>query len=179
MVVEALRGYVQLASGLTEVTRARAREAARALVEHAEGLTGRQGGDAAAQVKSLADDLASSARSNRDLLLSMIRAEVERAVAGLGVATKDDLAEIRRRLAALEVTPPTATTPAKSAAANKAAAAKIASAKTAPAKKTAPARKTTAAPATDEAAGSPVVVTKRVVRPRTLAVGADSSPDGA
>ena len=56
MVMEALRGYVQLASGLTEVTRERARSAARALVAQAGHLG--DSADARTQVRALAEDLA-------------------------------------------------------------------------------------------------------------------------
>jgi hypothetical protein len=143
MVVEALRGYLQLASGLTEVTRARAREAARALVAQAEALTGREG-DPSAQVKALAEELATTARANRDLLLSMVRAEVERAVLGLGVASREETADLRRRLTALEarVGTPVSAAPARPARTAKAApTGKTAPAKAAPAKQAAPAKK--------------------------------------
>lgn len=162
MVRDALRGYVQLASGLTDVTKEKARSAAKALVEQVTHL-GSSPGDAREQVKALADDLALTARANRDLVLGMVKTETERAVAALGLASDDDLAALRRRVVALEARlatrertaaavgddqPPSApatpgdrlpaagTAPAKKAPA-KAAAAKPTAAKKTPAKKVA------------------------------------------
>ena len=150
--MDALRGYLQLASGLTEVTKDKARQAAKAVVAQAVHL-GERPGDARAQVRALADELATTARANRDHLIAMVRVESERAVAGLGVASADDLAALRRRVEALErslvdlaepnaaATKPTTPT-AKATSAKKAGPAK----KAAPTKKAAAAKK--AAPAT-------------------------------
>ncbi|MGH8969252.1 MAG: phasin family protein, partial [Actinomycetes bacterium] len=69
MVLDGLRGYLQLANGLTDVTRERARAAARTLLSQGEA-----GVDAVVpqpmreQVGSLADDLIATSRANRDLL---------------------------------------------------------------------------------------------------------------
>jgi len=101
MVIDALRAYVQLASGLTEVTRERAKSAAKALVAQA-GSLGDTPADSAAQVRALADELAKTARGNRDIVLGMVRTEAERAVASLGVASADDVAVLQRQLAALD-----------------------------------------------------------------------------
>src|SRR5438128_1396172 len=89
MVMEALRGYVQLASGLTEVTRERARSAARAVLAQAGHLG--DSADTRTQVRALAEDLANTARANRDLLLGMVRTETELVVASLGLVTGDDV----------------------------------------------------------------------------------------
>jgi polyhydroxyalkanoate synthesis regulator phasin len=105
MVMDALRGYLQLASGLTEVTRERARAAAKALVAQAGSLGDNPGeslGDTSAQVRALADDLARTARANRDLVVSMVRAETERAVGAVGMASTEDVAALRRQVERLE-----------------------------------------------------------------------------
>ena len=78
MVREAVRGYLALATGMTEVTAGRARAAAKALVE--------QGEATAAQVSSLAEDLLSTSRRNRESLALLVRHEVEQAVKRLGLA---------------------------------------------------------------------------------------------
>src|SRR5438067_477832 len=72
MVRDAVRGYLALAGGLTEVTAARARAAARSLVE--------QGEATASQVTALAEDLVATSRRNRESLVLVIRHEAEQAV---------------------------------------------------------------------------------------------------
>ncbi|HEY3001722.1 MAG TPA: polyhydroxyalkanoate synthesis protein PhaF [Kribbellaceae bacterium] len=155
MVMDALRGYVQLASGLTEVTRQRAQQAAKQLLQQsgAESLTT----GLTAKVSDLADEIVATSKSNRALLQAIVANEVEGAVARLGFVRAEEVAALRRRLEKLEqaaapaaASPASKTTPSKSAAAKTAAkkaqakkttATKAAS--TAAAKKT-PAKKTTA-----------------------------------
>src|SRR3954447_18817544 len=94
MVREALRGYVTLANGLTEVTAGRARAAAKALAEQGEATAG--------QVLALAGDLINTSRRNREALVLLVRNEVEQAVKRLGVAPSGDVEELTRRLRELE-----------------------------------------------------------------------------
>src|SRR4051812_50171500 len=90
MVREALRGYVALANGLTEVTAGRARAAARALAEQGEATAG--------QVSALAEDLVNTSRRNRESLVLLVRHEVEQAVKRLGMAPAGDVEELTRRV---------------------------------------------------------------------------------
>jgi hypothetical protein len=102
MVMDALRGYVQLASGLTEVTRQRAMKTAKQLLQQTgadsltSGLTGR--------VSELADEIVATSKSNRALLQAIITNEVEGAVARLGFVRAEEVAALRRRLEKLEQT---------------------------------------------------------------------------
>ena len=96
MVREALRGYVALANGLTEVTAGRARAAAKALAEQGEATAG--------QVSALAEDLINTSRRNRESLVLLVRHEVEQAVKRLGVAPSGDVEELTRRVRELERT---------------------------------------------------------------------------
>src|SRR3954468_23856325 len=96
MVREALRGYVALANGLTEVTAGRARAAAKALAEQGEATAG--------QVSALAEDLISTSRRNRESLVLLVRHEVEQAVKRLGVAPSGDVEELTPRGRELERT---------------------------------------------------------------------------
>src|SRR3954469_11731353 len=96
MVREALRGYVALANGLTEVTAGRARAAAKALAEQGEATAG--------QVSALAEDLVTTSRRNRESLAVLVRHEVEQAVKRLGVAPAGDVEELTRRVRELERT---------------------------------------------------------------------------
>jgi polyhydroxyalkanoate synthesis regulator phasin len=77
MVKDALRGYLALASGVTEVTAARARAAARVLVEQGESTAG--------QISTLAEDLMETSRRNREGLVLIVRHEVEAALRRLGL----------------------------------------------------------------------------------------------
>ena len=145
MVFESVRGYVQLASGLTELTRARATEAAHGLLS-LQGAGMESSGKLAGQVSALAEELLVAATTNRHNLTALVRSEVDAAVNRLGLVSTDKLAEsqaevegLRAELAALRSAPSTATTtkkPAKRTAATKTAAKKTAAKKTA-AKKTA------------------------------------------
>jgi polyhydroxyalkanoate synthesis regulator phasin len=136
---DALKGYLALASGLTEVTKAKATAAAKALVA--------QGEAAAGQVSAVADDLLAQSRSNRDALTALVKFEVDRALGRVGLASADEVTELTARVRSLEAELRAAKAggskaPAKKAPAKKAPA-KKAPAKKAPAKR-APARKVAA-----------------------------------
>lgn len=77
MARDALRGYLQLVSGLGELTRAKATEAADALLS----LSSWVSTPVATQVASLADEIMAAASANRDSLTALVRAEVESALA--------------------------------------------------------------------------------------------------
>ncbi len=100
MVMDALRGYVQLANGLTEVTRQRAQQAAKALLQQTgadaltSGLTGK--------VTDLADEIVATSKSNRKLLQAIVENEVEGAVARLGFVRSEEVAALTRRVEGLE-----------------------------------------------------------------------------
>jgi polyhydroxyalkanoate synthesis regulator phasin len=96
MVREALTNYLSLASGLTEVTKQRAKLAARALVAQGEATV--------EQVSGLAEEIVTTSRANRGALVNLVRYEVDRALARLGLATADELAGLQRRIAELEKT---------------------------------------------------------------------------
>jgi polyhydroxyalkanoate synthesis regulator phasin len=94
MVRDAVRSYLALANGVTEVTASRARAAAKALTE--------QGEATAAQVSALAEDLIATSRRNRESLAVLVRHEVEQAVKRLGLAPGGDVEELTRRVRELE-----------------------------------------------------------------------------
>jgi polyhydroxyalkanoate synthesis regulator phasin len=100
---DAMRGYLNAASGLTELTRKRAQELAQSLLS-ATGATGAAGSGAgvAHQVSTLAEELVSAAKSNRHAVQEMIRGEVEMAVGRLGLVPASELADARRQIAELE-----------------------------------------------------------------------------
>lgn len=103
MVLDGLRGYLQLANGLTDVTRDRARAAARALVAQGEaGVGAVLPGGVRAQVSGLTEDLIATSKANRDLLVGLVRVEVERTVARLGLVSAAELQAATLRAQALE-----------------------------------------------------------------------------
>jgi hypothetical protein len=98
MAFESVRSYLQLASGLGEMTRARAMEAAQGILSlpGADEVTRR-----AVQASALADQLLEAARSNRDSLVALVQGEVETAIARADVARVADLEAARAALAAV------------------------------------------------------------------------------
>ena len=103
MVIEGVKAYVQLASGLTDVTRERALAAARTLVAQGEAGVGAVVPDSMrVQVASVTDDLIATSRANRKLLVGLVRAEVERTVSRLGLVSAAELNAANRRAEALD-----------------------------------------------------------------------------
>ena len=101
--LDGLRGYIQLASGLTDVTRDRARAVVKSVLAQGEAGVGVVvPTPVRTQVGALTDDLLATSRANRDLLLNLVRAEVERSVARLGLVSQQELAAATRRSQSLE-----------------------------------------------------------------------------
>lgn len=99
MSFESFRGYVQLASGLGELTRARATEAAQGLLS-LPGV-GIATGKFAVQVGALAEELLAAATTNREHLTTLVRGEVDAAVTRLGLVPAEKLEESRAEVARL------------------------------------------------------------------------------
>ena len=93
---DALKAYLALATGLTEVTRQRAAAAAKALVT--------QGEATAEQVTALAEDLVEQSRSNREAVTALVKYEVDRTLGRVGLASGDEVAELSARVRVLEAT---------------------------------------------------------------------------
>jgi BMFP domain-containing protein YqiC len=99
MSFESFRGYVQLASGLGELTRARAMEAAQGLMSMP-GVSVATG-KFAVQVGALAEELLAAATTNREHLTALVRGEVDAAVTRLGLVPAEKLDEARAEAARL------------------------------------------------------------------------------
>lgn len=91
---DALKSYLALAGGLTEVPRQRAVAAAKALVA--------QGEATAEQVSTLAEDLLTQSRSNREAVTALVRYEVDRTLGRLGLAAGDEVTQLTNRVRSLE-----------------------------------------------------------------------------
>jgi len=149
MAFESIRAYVQLASGLTDLTRARAMEAAQGLLSlPATGIA--TGTKMATQASALADELLAAATANRSELTTLIRTEVDAAVmTRLGLVPVQKLEEVEAeaahlraevaRLRSASSPAAAAKSPVKKAAAAKSPVKKAAAAKS-PVKKAAPPR---------------------------------------
>jgi len=87
-VLDMMKGYLQLAAGLGDMSRRKAMDAARDLIEGmpAAGLRGGSGGPEAlaGQVAAVADELMAIGRQNRRLLVQLVRTETEAVLASLG-----------------------------------------------------------------------------------------------
>ncbi len=99
-----LRSYLSMASGLTEATTAKAREVVTSLLSTGMSLTTKAvpAPEMMGQVQDLADDLVATSKNNRDMLTAMIRAEVDKAVGRMGFVREDELAALRRHVQRLE-----------------------------------------------------------------------------
>jgi polyhydroxyalkanoate synthesis regulator phasin len=95
-----IRGDVRrlVEAGLGALTPSRARDLARSLAQ----------GQPLEQVNRLARDLMEWSRASRERLTETVSREVRRQVKGLGIATKDDLDALRKRVRELETTRGTA-----------------------------------------------------------------------
>lgn len=91
---DAWRAYLELALGLTEASKKRARKVAKELAG--------KGGATASQVQSFVDELMSTSRSNREGLARLVRYEVDRALGAVGLATAEEVSELNIRLQTLE-----------------------------------------------------------------------------
>jgi hypothetical protein len=150
MVLDAVRGYLQLASGLTEVSVQRATATAKALLASAgadqallDGVSqtateqAARGQAIVGQIAALADDIVATSKANRELLIGLVRAEVVRAVGGLGLVSADDLKTVERRVDRLEAATPKKSRTPRAAAPKKRPVKSPAKARRAPAKKSA------------------------------------------
>ena len=98
MAFEAVRGYVQLASGLGEMTKAKALEAAQGLLAlpRADEI-----GKRAMQASVLADQILEAAKANRSNLIALVRTEIENALGRAEFARHSDVENARAAVASL------------------------------------------------------------------------------
>ena len=178
---ESVRAYLQLASGLSDLTRARAMEAAQGLLTLPVSSMA-TGTKVASQASALADELLAATVANRANLTALVRSEVDAAISRLGLVPVQKLedaqaetAKLRKEVATLRSASSkadTAKAPAKKAAASKKAAAKAPAKNAAAAKapvKRAPAAKS---PARKAAAKSPA---EKAAAPGPVAAPAQAS----
>ena len=170
MAFESVRAYVQLASGLSDLTRARAMEAAQGLLSlPATGIA--TGTKMASQAATLTEELLAAAAANRSDLTTLVRAEVDTAImTRLGLVPVQKFEEVQAEAARLRaenarLRSESSQTAAPKSAAKKAAAPKCAAKKAAApkgaAKKAAAPRGTKTAKAATRSSTSRSAVTTR------------------
>lgn len=100
-----VRNYLEMATGLTEATASKAMEVAGSLIAQGVSMGTKQPVDVASSVAQAADDLMAQSKTNRDLLIGLIRTEVDKAIGRVGFVREDELAALRARVEKLEAHP--------------------------------------------------------------------------
>jgi polyhydroxyalkanoate synthesis regulator phasin len=133
-----LKRYLDAGVAFTQLTQQKAEEIVRDLVTSGEVHSG----DARKRVEELVE----RSKQNREGVVALVQAEVQKQVARLGLVPKAELDKVKQELAAVKAQQPKTVVkaPATKAAAKKAAPAKKVVAKKAAAKKQAPAKKAAA-----------------------------------
>jgi polyhydroxyalkanoate synthesis regulator phasin len=104
-----LTKFIEAGMNFTELRRSQARQAVAELV--AQGQLARE------QAASTVDEMLEASRRRREDLRSFVQTEIQRQVRALGIATRDDLERLERKLAAKSA--PGKRAPAKKTAAKK------------------------------------------------------------
>jgi polyhydroxyalkanoate synthesis regulator phasin len=120
-VAEAFQAYINMVTGVTKRTQAKAAATARALLKQA-GLED-VATETSERVTKLAEEIMNASRTNRELLQHFVTSEVDKAAARLGFARADEVQALREEVAGLRAELNQATRTAKKASAKKAAAA--------------------------------------------------------
>ena len=97
-----VRNYLEMATGLTEATASKAMEVAGSLIAQGVSMGTKQPVDVASSVVHAADDLMAQSKTNRDLLIGLIRTEVDKAIGRVGFVREDELAALRARVEKVE-----------------------------------------------------------------------------
>ena len=186
---DAWRAYLEVALGLTEASRKKAREVTKNLFDRGEAT--------AAQLQNAASELLSTSRANRETLARLVRYEVDRALGAVGLATTEEVTELTERVRELERAvhatggvavpgapakrPTTAKAAPVRAAPTKKATAKKVTAKKAPkvAKQTVPKKTVPKKTVAKQTVPKKTVAKKTVAKKGTRAGGAAPGPAGA
>ena len=96
---EAFQAYINMVTGVTKTTQAKAAATARAMLKQA-GLED-VANEASERVTQLAEEIMNASRTNRELLQNFVTAEVDKAAARLGFARAEELEALRDEIASL------------------------------------------------------------------------------
>lgn len=98
--LDTVRGYVAVAAGLAEAGARAAWESVTSRPDDDDGTVSAAG--LPRQVQDTVDGVLASSRQNSELLVGLVRTEVERAVGRLGFVREEELAAVRRHVQRLE-----------------------------------------------------------------------------
>jgi polyhydroxyalkanoate synthesis regulator phasin len=98
MVLDVIRGYLSVAEGLTDISVQRAKAVADLLLSQSSAAADKS----SEQISALAEDLVKQSQTNRDLLIGLIRTEVDRTVGRMGFVREEELAAVRSHVQRLE-----------------------------------------------------------------------------
>jgi polyhydroxyalkanoate synthesis regulator phasin len=149
---DAFQAYINMVTGVTKTTQARAAATARAVLKQS-GLED-AATEASDRVTKLAEEIMNASRTNRELLQHFVTAEVDKAAARLGFARAEDLDALRDEIASLRRQVSEATARAGRAAATQKTAQKASTQKTAATKKSATAKSAGRKPARKKSASA-------------------------
>lgn len=96
---EAFQAYINMVTGVTKTTQAKAAATARAMLKQA-GLED-VATEASERVTKLAEEIMNASRTNRELLQHFVTTEVDKAAARLGFARAEELESLRDEIASL------------------------------------------------------------------------------
>jgi polyhydroxyalkanoate synthesis regulator phasin len=164
---DAWRSYLDLALGVTETSRKKATKVVRKLVG--------RGNATAEQLQSMAEELVSTSRANREALSRLVRFELERGLTRVGLATADEVDALTARVKELEKELEETKNGRVAPAASVPAAIPVPAAAPAPAKK-AVAKKAVAKKAVAKTAVAKKTVAKKVAEPVVVEPAAPETP---
>jgi polyhydroxyalkanoate synthesis regulator phasin len=149
---DAFQAYINMVTGVTKTTQARAAATARAVLKQ----TGLEDAatEASERVTKLAEEIMNASRTNRELLQHFVAAEVDKAAVRLGFARTEDLEALRDEIASLRRQVSEATARAGRAAATQKTAQKTSTQKAAATKKSATAKSAGRKPARKKSASA-------------------------
>ena len=116
-----IKRYLDAGMAFTQMTQSRAEAIVKDLVKAGEVQ--------AQKTEELVNQIVERSRQNTDRLLEVVRKEVRDQIAGLGLATKDDIARLEKKLSTTPKKSPAKKSPAKKSPAKKSAAKKRPAAK--------------------------------------------------
>jgi polyhydroxyalkanoate synthesis regulator phasin len=149
---DAFQAYINMVTGVTKTTQARAAATARALLKQS-GLED-AATEASDRVTKLAEEIMNASRTNRELLQHFVTTEVDKAAARLGFARAEDVQALRDEIASLRRQVSDATGRAQKAAATQKTAKKASAQKSAATKKSATAKSPGRKPARKKSASA-------------------------
>jgi polyhydroxyalkanoate synthesis regulator phasin len=91
---KAIQRYVEAASGLTNLTTAKAEQIAKQLVKSGEA--------ASDQVGDIVEDLLERQKKNREAMAALVKSETTRAVRAMGLATNTEVQRLQKQVADLK-----------------------------------------------------------------------------